>query len=610
MKNILKVFFILSTLVFAGIGELKAQVVGPPGGVTWWTSVPGLTNEMWLNVTNIIDGGSTGSSSGQVEKVSNREYRIKFPYTMVDALSNNIQGSFTIDPSGTSTVTYLPGYSFISLPSVTFTLRDTNADMLVTPSILSLSTNQCTVKFISSGGLVTNEWRCDYRANYGLSYGVVDDIGTIAMIVDGTNVFRRDGTFTATGNWDLDGYDLTDVDYMNLASIRITGGALAGSWLSGDAAGDAVWQSRLAANLNDYTSIFLADGSHLATGNWHLDNYSIDGANNIEGISGLFGRLYLGYPGGPGVAPAGYHMGVGPSGTFGEMTWQTFPIGSAWYMFPAYGSVNLNNYNLYGVNNITANGGNIAGLNSVNITASGNINFTAAGGIYDAPKMRVTGVTRFDEIGYFDKGILALGNPTYANCAFYAAGKYGCEGAYLCGTYPWIVEKGTIPGLIGGLIGSQQGIFVSALGAGAATVFLADGAGNVSCSGTFTAGGVKSFKIEHPVDTNKYLLHASVESPNPELIYRGKTTLSAGVANVNLNTYYGLITNTLDSVLTNLSVCVYNNASWTRVRCFSVSGVDFSIIAETNTCVDEVEWVAIGRRCDAGVTNYMVEVDK
>ena len=101
-----------------------------------------------------------------------------------------------------------------------------------------------------------------------------------------------------------------------------------------------------------------------------------------------------------------------------------------------------------------------------------------------------------------------------------------------------------------------------------------------------------------------------MESPNIELIYRGKTTLVNGNASVNLNTYYGLIPQTLDAMLTNLTVIVYNNAGWTKVRCASVnSSVAFDIESET-PCNDTVEWIAIGTRCDAAVADYKIEANK
>lgn len=128
---------------------------------------------------------------------------------------------------------------------------------------------------------------------------------------------------------------------------------------------------------------------------------------------------------------------------------------------------------------------------------------------------------------------------------------------------------------------------------------------------TLVISGSKTFRIDHPKDENKFLFHASAESPLPELIYRGKTKLVAGKARVNLNEYYGLIPATLDDMLKDLSVNVYNNASWTRVRCGSViSSVEFEIEAEKTDCEDTVEWVAIATRCDKGVADYKIEVEK
>jgi hypothetical protein len=51
---------------------------------------------------------------------------------------------------------------------------------------------------------------------------------------------------------------------------------------------------------------------------------------------------------------------------------------------------------------------------------------------------------------------------------------------------------------------------------------------------------VKNFKIDHPLDPNKYLVHASVESPNMMNIYNGNVTLDSttGKAEVVLPAYF------------------------------------------------------------------------
>jgi hypothetical protein len=63
--------------------------------------------------------------------------------------------------------------------------------------------------------------------------------------------------------------------------------------------------------------------------------------------------------------------------------------------------------------------------------------------------------------------------------------------------------------------------------------------GNAHVSGTFTAGS-KLFKIDHPLDPeNKYLYHASVESPDMMNIYNGNvTTDGQGLATVILPDYF------------------------------------------------------------------------
>jgi len=565
-----------------------AQIVNPGGGISWWTQVPGLTNEMGYTVTNIIDGGASDGPTGQVERIDQRNYRIKFPLSM-DVLTNNVQGSVTIDPSGLTTVTYMPGFTFPSLPSVTFTMRDINANLVAEANIIELHEDYCTVEWISSGSVLTNEWRFDYRANYGLSYGVVGDMGTIAMLIDGTNIMRLDGTYPATGDWDMDGYGIN-----HIGSLQINGG-IAGSWLAGEAPGVAYWQSRTIANLNDGTDVFKKDGTVLPTANWDMNGKTIYDLGGFQRNGGS----------------AGYVL---QSDASGYGSWANVGA-SRWWNYPAGGAVNMASKNLNSVGAMTVNG--LSSFYSL-ITAAGGltaygivrfqtpatfwdylnaqdyVRFYKTGGSYASPIVNVAGVSRFNEKVYHD-GLLSLYDglfitPNTTIVAPYSIGFYsgnsghGCvEGNVFCGHSTWI---STLP----------------------AATFASHG--NIIAEHGFYTAGVKAFIIDHPADPSKSLYHLSVESPLPELIYRGKTTLVAGGANVNLNTYYGLIPTTLDSMITNLSVNVYNNASWTRVRCSSVSGVDFSIIAETNTCVDEVEWIAIGRRCDAGVTNYMIEVDK
>lgn len=64
--------------------------------------------------------------------------------------------------------------------------------------------------------------------------------------------------------------------------------------------------------------------------------------------------------------------------------------------------------------------------------------------------------------------------------------------------------------------------------------------GTVSVVGTFSASGAKQFRIDHPLEpSNKYLLHASIESPDVKNLYDGKiATDENGEATVALPGYF------------------------------------------------------------------------
>lgn len=66
-------------------------------------------------------------------------------------------------------------------------------------------------------------------------------------------------------------------------------------------------------------------------------------------------------------------------------------------------------------------------------------------------------------------------------------------------------------------------------------------AGNVGVNGTFAVhGGIKAFRIDHPLDPeNKYLIHASVESPEMTNMYSGSVRLDErGEATVHLPQWF------------------------------------------------------------------------
>lgn len=101
-----------------------------------------------------------------------------------------------------------------------------------------------------------------------------------------------------------------------------------------------------------------------------------------------------------------------------------------------------------------------------------------------------------------------------------------------------IANSDNAVGVYGRGNGSTTGIVYGVVGV-TSTV----GGFGVFSNGATGASGSKSFMIDHPADpANKFLVHYSVESPEPYLVYRGTALLDgSGSAVVELPEYFGQI---------------------------------------------------------------------
>ena len=113
--------------------------------------------------------------------------------------------------------------------------------------------------------------------------------------------------------------------------------------------------------------------------------------------------------------------------------------------------------------------------------------------------------------------------------------------------------------------------------------------GNLTVAGSLSKGS-GSFKIKHPLpekNATHDLVHSFVEAPQADNLYRGKVTLVAGQATVNIDTVAGMTEGTF--VLLNREVQCFtsNETGWTAVR-GSVSGNILTIEAQDNTCTDTI----------------------
>jgi hypothetical protein len=119
-------------------------------------------------------------------------------------------------------------------------------------------------------------------------------------------------------------------------------------------------------------------------------------------------------------------------------------------------------------------------------------------------------------------------------------------------------------------------------------------ANNVSAS-------TKNFRIPHPIRPGYDLLHACVEGPRNDLLYRGRKALVSGSAivdvDVECNNAGGMTPGTLQALARDADVFVQNTTGFARVRGRYDAGM-LSIVCEDAESTDTVAWLLICERKD------------
>ena len=124
--------------------------------------------------------------------------------------------------------------------------------------------------------------------------------------------------------------------------------------------------------------------------------------------------------------------------------------------------------------------------------------------------------------------------------------------------------------------------------------------GTLAVTGTLNATGSKTFKIPHPLSSKKDthdLVHASVESPKVDLIYRGVVQLESGSATINIDTHSGMTEGTFVALCDDIQCSTTNESDWGAVK-GSVSGNVLTIECEDSSSTANVAWMVIGERKD------------
>ena len=130
------------------------------------------------------------------------------------------------------------------------------------------------------------------------------------------------------------------------------------------------------------------------------------------------------------------------------------------------------------------------------------------------------------------------------------------------------------------------------------------GADTFFVNGTFTAN-VKSFLIPHPLTnlkTTHNLRYVSVESPQADLIYRGKIRLAAGRAVVNIDEAATMTEGTFEALCREVQCFTSNESGWDLTK-GTVEGNILTIESQNTESTNEINWLVIGERHDEYMMN-------
>jgi hypothetical protein len=120
-------------------------------------------------------------------------------------------------------------------------------------------------------------------------------------------------------------------------------------------------------------------------------------------------------------------------------------------------------------------------------------------------------------------------------------------------------------------------------------------------------GNTKNFKIIHPLNDKKWLLHGTIEAPRYENIYRGKKTIKNGKCSISIdrdcNESGGMTQGTFIALNKNYQLYLQNNNTYDKV--IGEIGTDGIIRIRCENTTDEIEidWMVIGERKDSNVIN-------
>ena len=120
--------------------------------------------------------------------------------------------------------------------------------------------------------------------------------------------------------------------------------------------------------------------------------------------------------------------------------------------------------------------------------------------------------------------------------------------------------------------------------------------GSLNVSSGFSAQ-FKNFRIQHPLNEDKWLYHTSTESPRADLIYRGTLELQGGAGSTSIDSASNMTIGTFDSLIKNPQLFLQNNESFDRIKGYVESGSVY-VLSENENSTASIDWSVIAERKD------------
>jgi hypothetical protein len=123
--------------------------------------------------------------------------------------------------------------------------------------------------------------------------------------------------------------------------------------------------------------------------------------------------------------------------------------------------------------------------------------------------------------------------------------------------------------------------------------------GSLNVTSGFSANS-KQFKIEHPLNENKWLYHTSTEAPRADLIYRGTLQLQNGIGSASIDFASRMSTGTFHALTKNTQLFLQNNESFDRIKGYVQSGSVY-VLSENQNSTASIDWSVMAERQDAEI---------